>query len=202
MKKTAIFIKIAPRRLILYLKIDHCLVFKEEIGGTKKFAPDLVGAPGRGTWSEHLVGTPPTNMSPPAPAGDPPGYPPHRPGTWSHTLTHTTHTHTPKDIIRTQKINLLGKTLQVQLFFILSSIITGRSWADHGATIGDHAKHARSQKSWPLRGSRKYQIFSVFGSEQHVFQNIACFVPIIMKNKSDVRFEIELFDVEPDDTMW
>ena len=53
----------------------------------------------------------------------------------------------------------------------------------------------------PLRGSRKYQIFSVFGSEQHVFQTIACFVPIIMKNKSDVRFEIELFDVEPDDTM-
>ena len=71
----------------------------------------LVGAPGGGTWWGHLVGAPPTNMSPPAPAGDPPGYPPRRPGTWSHTLTHTTHTHThtPKDIIRTQKINILGK---------------------------------------------------------------------------------------------
>ena len=31
--------------------------------------------------------------------------------------------------------------------FILLSIITGRSWADNGATIGDHAKHARFQKS-------------------------------------------------------
>ena len=51
--------------------------FQKEIGGTKNFALDLVGAPGRGTWWWHLV----TNMSPPAPAGDPPGYPPHRPGT-------------------------------------------------------------------------------------------------------------------------
>ena len=34
------------------------MVFKEEIDGTKKFAPDLVGTPGRDTWSGHLVGTP------------------------------------------------------------------------------------------------------------------------------------------------
>ena len=76
----------------------------------------MVGTHGRGTWSGHMVGAPPTNMSPPAPAGDPPGYPPRRPGTWSHTLTHTTHTHThtPKDIIRTQKINLLGKNARFQ----------------------------------------------------------------------------------------
>ena len=67
--------------------------------------------------------------------------------------------------------------------FHFPHIITGRSWADHGAAIGDHAKHARFQKSWPLRGSRKYQSFSVFRNEQHVFQNIECFVPIIVKQK-------------------
>ena len=68
-------------------------------------------------------------------------------------------------------------------FFIFPSWITGQSWADHGATMGDHAKHARFQKSWPLRGSLKYQIFSVFRNEQRVFQNIECFVQIIVKKK-------------------
>ena len=32
---------------------------------------------------------------------------------------------------------------QVQIFVHFSHIILGRSWADHGATMGDHAKHAR-----------------------------------------------------------
>ena len=77
--------------------------------------------------------------------------------------------------------------LQVQMFFHFSHIITGRSWADHGATMGDHANHARFQKSGPLRGSRKYQNFSVFRNEQHVFQNIECFVQVIVKKK---RFSI------------
>ena len=49
--------------------------------GRGTWSGHLVGAPGRGTWWGHLVGAPPTNMSPPAPARDPPGYPPHRPGT-------------------------------------------------------------------------------------------------------------------------
>ena len=54
------------------LKINQWSIFKQEMSGTKIFA---------GTWWGHLVGAPPTNMSPPAPAGDPPGYPPRRPGT-------------------------------------------------------------------------------------------------------------------------
>ena len=71
--------------------------------------------------------------------------------------------------------------LQVQMFFHFSHIITGRSWADHGATMGDHANHARFQKSGPLRGSRKYQNFSFFTNEQHVFQSIELFVQYFVK---------------------
>ena len=69
--------------------------------------------------------------------------------------------------------------------FILLSTITGRSWADHGATIGDHAKHARFEKILtPLRDSQisKFQRFFRNYNEQHVFQNIECSVPIIVKN--------------------
>ena len=120
MKKTAIFIKIAPRRLILYLKIDHWLVFKEEIGGTKKFAPDLVGAHGGDTWWGHLVGTPggdtwwghllPTWVLRLRRGILPVTHPAAREHDHTHSLT--LHTHTPKDIIRTQKINILGKTFK------------------------------------------------------------------------------------------
>ena len=43
--------------------------------------------------------------------------------------------------------------------------------------------------------------FSVFRNEQHVFQNIECFVQILVKKKAIFHIEIKLFDVEPDDTM-
>ena len=67
--------------------------------------------------------------------------------------------------------------------FILLSTITGRSWADHGATIGDHAKHARSEKILtPPRDSQISKFQRFFRNEQHVFQNIECSVPIIVKN--------------------
>ena len=79
------------------------------------------------------------------------------------------------------------KRITSTIVFHFSHLITGRSWADHGATMGDHARHARFQKSWLLRGSRKYKVFSVFRNEQHVFQNIECFVQVIVKKK---RFSI------------
>ena len=65
----------------------------------KNFPRDLVGAPGGGTWSQHIRPA----WVPPAPAGCPPVYPPHKPGTHhTHSLTqsyiHTERHHkNPKD---------------------------------------------------------------------------------------------------------
>ena len=77
-----------PAQTFLY----HLFLLWKSINGRfsnrKWVVQKILPGPGRGTWSGHLVGTPPTNMSPPAPAGCPPGYPPHTPGTWSHTHTH------------------------------------------------------------------------------------------------------------------
>ena len=76
----------------------------------------LVGTPGGDTWSGHLVGTPGRGT-----------YDQHEslrlrravlqftlPTSREHiTLTHShSRTYTPKDIIRTQKINLLGKNYE------------------------------------------------------------------------------------------
>ena len=69
----------------------------------KKFSP----GPGRKTWSGHLRPA----WVPPAPAGCPPGYPPHKPGTHhTHSLTqsyiHTERHHkNPKDISFGKKID-------------------------------------------------------------------------------------------------
>ena len=62
------------------------------------------------------------------------------------------------------------KQLQVHIF--VPHIITGRSWADHGATMGDHAKHARFQKSWPLRGVANIK-FSAFLEMKNMFFKIS-----------------------------
>ena len=85
LKENSHFLQDRPHGPVYSLKIHQLCIFKEEVGGTKIFHGTwwghMVGAHGRGTWWGHLVGAPPTNMSPPALAGDPPGYPPHRPGT-------------------------------------------------------------------------------------------------------------------------
>ena len=74
-------------------------------GWYKKSRPDLVGAPGRGTWSGHLVGAHATSMSPPGSGGMSSWLPtPHTGNMITLTHSHTTHTHTerhhknPKDI--------------------------------------------------------------------------------------------------------
>ena len=56
--------------------------------------------------------------------------------------------------------------------FHFPHIITGRSWADHGAIMGDHAKHARFQKSWPLRGVANIK-FSAFLEMKNMFFKIS-----------------------------
>ena len=71
--------------------------------------------------------------------------------------------------------------IQFYILFHFSHIFKGRSWADHGAIKNPLTKHARFQKSWPLRGSRKYQNFSFFTNEQHVFQSIELFVQYFVK---------------------
>ena len=72
----------------------------------------LVGAHGRGTWWGHLVGTPGGDTSyqheSSGSGGGSSRLPTPQTGNMI-THTHSHYTHTPKDIIRTQKINLLGK---------------------------------------------------------------------------------------------
>ena len=68
----------------------------------------------RRTWSEHLVGTPGRGTSyqheSSGSGGGSSRLPTPQTGNMiTHTNSHYTHTHTPKDIIRTQKIYLLGK---------------------------------------------------------------------------------------------
>ena len=46
----------------------------------------------------------------------------------------------------------------------------------------------------------KFSAFFREFNEQHVFKNIECFVPILVK-KSDFHLDIKLFHVELDDTM-
>ena len=103
----------------------------------------------------------------------------------------------------------LENVLQVQLFFHFvvdnHRAMMGWSWADNRRsyeTWSDSKKNERFKKSWPLRGSRKYQIVSVFRNEQHIFQNnIYRLFCSDNHKKANFAFEIKLFDVKPDDTM-
>ena len=74
----------------------------------KKISP----GPGRDTWWGHLVGTPGRGTSyqheSSGSGGGSSRLPTPQTGNMI-THTHSHYTHTPKDIIRTQKINLLGK---------------------------------------------------------------------------------------------
>ena len=66
-----------------------------------------------------------------------------------------------------------SKTIyKYKMFFILSSIITGRSWADHGATMGDHAKHSRFQSPDPSEGVANIK-FSAFLEMNNMFFKIS-----------------------------
>ena len=55
--------------------------------------------------------------------------------------------------------------------------IMGWSWGDNGRSC----ETCQISKILTPPGSRKYQIFSVFRDEKHVFQNIECFVQTIVK---------------------
>ena len=103
LRKTAIFFKIAPMAPFTLWKSANNAFWKSKTVVQKIFHGTwwghLVGAHGGGTWSGHLRPA----WVPPAPAGCPPVYPPHKPGTHhTHSLTqsyiHTERHHkNPKD---------------------------------------------------------------------------------------------------------
>ena len=105
----------------------------------KNFPRDLVGAPGRGTWSQHIRPA----WVPPAPAGCPPVYPPHKPGTHhTHSLTqsyiHTERHHkNPKDKSFGKKYLIL-QSLKIKLNDSFDIFSDGGIWFSCSFNFGDH----------------------------------------------------------------
>ena len=113
LKEKSHFLQDRPHGPIFLFENPPIMHFQIRKRWYKNFPRDLVGAPGGNTWWQHLVGAPGRGT-----------YDQHEslrlrrrvlqftlPTSREHiTLTHShSRTYTPKDIIRTQKINLLGK---------------------------------------------------------------------------------------------